>query len=818
MQYVSASPEAVRAFLEAEDIAVNADHPLSSAHLLLALFTFPNRAQVLLNERHLSEEDILDAIRVFEDEPRRTVDKLRTRSREIAVGANAEAVDCLHVLIAVTRFRDCFAYKLLERTGTSITAIRNTAVSYITGRLPRRYRSIPTPNLSRTIITQRRPSRPQTTAQPTTQLAPPLEAAPLPEQQDEFTAIEPAVDAAASAPNHAAITEGKTLEELAPTLMSLGVDLTSEARKQCLDMVIGREQELEAVVDILGKRRANNPILVGPPGVGKTAIVEGLAVMIARGDEDVAHFSDKIIFSLNTGALVAGTSLRGAFSERLAAVKKEVLEANGKIIVFIDEIHTLMGTGTSGDSPQDAANELKTALARGEFPCIGATTIDEFKKHIEKDPALERRFAPVEVNEPSQDEAILILEGGVTAYAEHHGITFCVDAIHAAVHLTHRFIPERKLPDKAFAVMDLAGSRARRRGSDKVERIDIARVVHQMSGVPLDRLAEIDADRFTRAESIMSEQLIGHADVVTSICTSIRRGFAGFNGHRPIGSFLFLGPTGVGKTELVKVMADFLFGRRDAVVRVDMSEFAEQHSVARLIGAQPGYVGYDEGGQLTEALRKKPFQIVLFDEIEKGHKDVLNLLLQILDEGQLTDSKGRKISFANTLVVLTSNIGAAAFNTSTERAIGFGGSNQTAQDSSKAEHKVLEIAQKILPPELWGRLDERLVFEPLSREQVRQIASLQLSQSATSLFAEREITLNWTDKVLDVLLDNGGYSPEQGARGMRHAIQRHIEGPISEMILQGELSFCDFVRVGTKRNGELAIKKIAQKSAARSTA
>ncbi|MEK7703890.1 MAG: ATP-dependent Clp protease ATP-binding subunit, partial [Myxococcota bacterium] len=565
-----------------------------------------------------------------------------------------------------------------------------------------------------------------------------------------------------------------------------------------LDGVFGREREIEALVDILGKRRANNPMLVGAPGVGKTAIVEGLALKIARGDEDVAHFADRTLVALDTGALVAGTSLRGAFTERLGAIKQEVAAAQGRIIVFIDEIHTLIGAGASGEGPQDAANELKTVLARGDFPCIGATTHDEFKKYIEKDPALERRFTPVLVGEPTTDEAILILEAAAGAYAEHHGVDYSLDAIHAAVQLTHRFVTERQLPDKAFAALDLAGSRSRRSGNTHVARIDIARVVHEWSGVPLERLAEVDADRFARAEQLIGDKLIGHPHVVSATCRALRRGFAGFNSRRPIASFLFLGPTGVGKTELVKVLAEFLFGRRDAVVRIDMSELVEQHSVARLIGAQPGYVGYEDGGQLTEAVRRRPFQIVLFDEVEKAHRDVLNLLLQILDEGQLTDGRGKRVSFANTLVVLTSNLGSERLGAAA-RTIGFGKSADAASDTTA----VLEAARASFAPELWGRLDERLVFTALDREAVRRIAELQLAESSATLFAEREVSLQWTPAVVDFLLTNGGYTPESGARGMRQAISRHIEGPVAERLLAGELRSGIVAHVDVTKDGAL---------------
>jgi len=798
VQFVPDSVEAVRAFLEAEDIATQASQRISSAHLLLALFTFPNRAQALLAERNVDEDIILDAIRVLEDEPPRTVQRLRDRAREIAKGATSNEVDCLHILIALTRLRDAFAYRLLERSGTSLTALRNVAVSYITGNMPRRFKH----------LGSGQQPKPTPTARP--KLAPPQvrELEPEPDEPDcevdEFEAVSGAVEAAINSDRPSPIprpsSARETLEEIAPTLAACGIDLTAQAADGALDVAVGRDRELDALIDILLKRRANNPILVGPPGVGKTAIVEGLAVKIARRDDEVSHLHDRFIVTLDTGSLVAGTSLRGAFSERLGAIKNEVKATRGKIVVFIDELHTLIGAGTSGEGAQDAANELKSALARGEFPCIGATTSDEFKKYIEKDAALERRFTPIFVEEPTPDEAILILEGAITPYAEHHQVDFSLDAVHAAVQLSHRFITERQLPDKAFAVADLAGARARRRNTTRVERIDIARVVNEWTGVPLERLAEADADRFGRAEAIIGEKLIGHEDVVTRTCRAIRRGFAGFNATRPIGSFLFLGPTGVGKTELVKVLAEFLFGKRDAIVRLDMSELSEQHSVARLIGAQPGYVGYEEGGQLTEALRRRPFQIVLFDEIEKAHRDVLSLLLQILDEGQLTDARGKRISFANALVVLTSNLGSEKLGQS-GRSIGF---SNDASGSTQLDG-ALESAREQLAPELWGRLDEKLVFSPLSRDHVRRIAELQLAESARSIFGEREVSLEWDESVTEVLLENGGFSPESGARGMRQTIQRLVEGPVAERILAGELTSGVVARVTVDGDGKLCI-------------
>ncbi len=800
--YIPESAETVRAVLEAEDIAARAQQRPCTAHLLLAFFTFPNRAQILLNERNVDEDIILREIRGVEDEPAQSIQKVRQRAREIASGAAATEVDSLHLLIAMTRLRSSFAYTLLESSGTSVTALRNVAVSYITGNMPRRFRQVPKPKTGKVLDRRPRPNvRTMVQTSPNTAAEP--ERAPIAEKHDlpepllepfpaspEGKESNPPLTQEAEPPQPkkvpAIAPEAENWQEFAPTLYACGVELTEMARQGQLDAAVGREQELERLIDVLGKRRSNNPVLVGPPGVGKTAIVEGLAVKMVRGDADVSHFHDRILFALDTGALIAGTSLRGAFAERMAAIKSEVAAASGRIIVFIDELHTLIGAGTSGDSAQDAANELKTALARGEFPCIGATTTDEFRKYIERDPALERRFDPIDVEEPSVDEAILILESAIAPYSEHHGVTYSLEAVHAAVQLAHRFVPERKLPDKAFALADLAGSRARRRGDDQVTRLDIARLVNEWSGVPLERLADADSERFQQAASLIEERLIGHKHVIQSVCSGLKRGLAGFNNPRPMGSFLFLGPTGVGKTELVKILAEFLFGHRDAIVRFDMSELSEKHSVSRLIGAQPGYVGYEEGGQLTEALRKKPFQIVLFDEIEKAHADVLNILLQILDEGHLTDGRGRKVMFTNTMVILTSNLGAEAMN-ARQRGIGFSGAQDEGQAQQVASDKAMAAAQEFLPPELWGRLDDRLVFAPLNRHDVSRIAELQLHESNRNLFAEREITLEWQPEVIEFLLEHGGFSQTVGARGMRQAIQRHVEGPIAEQIIAGEL-------------------------------
>jgi len=823
---VSSAPEnksAARAFFEAEQLAEAADQRLSTAHLLLGIFSFENEARRFLEDRDISDELILEAIRVIEPEPPKMVQRLRDHARRLARGGEGNHTTCLHILIAMAGNRDCFAYCLLERCCGSITGIRNQAMRCITGRMPR---SLGAPDETRprvrTMLSPRNPrqrgtkqttgrppepstevseGRPSRSRRPVTNTPEPAQSPLGGEKHDEFSDVEAAVRAAAAGQcvvsdtdpaGLAAPQQGARLNlaEIMPTLFECGRNLTALAADGGIDPAVCREREISQLIDILGKRRSNNPILVGPPGVGKTAIVEGLALLIASSDPTVDHISDRVVFSLDTGALVAGTGLRGAFSERMKAIKTEVAANASRVMVFIDEIHTLIGAGQSGDSAQDAANELKTGLARGEFPCIGATTDKEYRQHIEKDPALERRFTPIEVVEPTEDEAILIVEGAIGPYAAHHRVRYTLEALHAAVRLSNRFIPERKLPAKAIEVVDLAGSRARRCGAEIVERLDIAQVVHQQSGVPLERLADTDIDRFSRAEELIGEHLIGHQQAVKAVCEVLRRGFAGFNSERPLGSFVFLGPTGVGKTELVKVLAGFLFGSHQALCRFDMSEYSEKHAVARMVGAGPGYVGYEDGGQLTEALRKRPFQVVLFDEVEKAHPDVLNILLQILDEGHLTDGRGRRVSFSNTLVIMTSNLGAKELQRSSRSAgIGFGGGNAGSSETASRERveAALSRAREFFPAELWGRIDEHLVFAPLVHDEIRQIAELQLRERAAHFFAEREVTLAWSPEVLTWLTNNGGMNMREGARGMRKAIQHHVEEPVSRLFLAGQL-------------------------------
>jgi ATP-dependent Clp protease ATP-binding subunit ClpC len=583
-----------------------------------------------------------------------------------------------------------------------------------------------------------------------------------------------------------------------PTLLKLGRNLSLEALQGRFDGLIGRGSEVSQLIDILNKRRSNNPLLVGPPGVGKTAIVEGLALALVGAQGEASGLGDRVLVELEMGRLLSGTQLRGSFAERLNAIKDEVLKAEGKIVIFLDELHTWIGAGASGDGGADAAGELKAALARGRFPCIGATTLDEYKKYIEGDPAFRRRFQVVEVSEPSDEVAIEILRGVLSAYEVHHKVRYDDEAVTAAVQLSRRYIPDQRLPDKAIGLLDLAGSRARRTERAAVDRVVVAEVVSEQTGVPLDKLLMKDRDRFLRMEEQLATSLIGHRGVIRRVCQVIRRNYAGFQSGRPIGSFLFLGPTGVGKTELVKVLADFLFRDRNAIVRLDMSEFREVHAVSRLIGAPPGYVGYDQGGQLTEAVRRRPYQIILLDEVEKAHPEVLNVLLQLLDDGRLTDGRGRTVDFSNTVVIMTSNLGSELFSESLQDVmrkarIGFarGDAREVAAAGDEAAPQVIAQARASLSPELWNRIEERLVFGPLSREEVTQIARLQFQDSARRLAAERDIYMEADDSLYPLLVDQGGYDPRLGARPMRQTLQRLVEAQVSEMILQGRVNAGD---------------------------
>ncbi|KRH97185.1 ATP-dependent Clp protease ATP-binding subunit [Cylindrospermopsis sp. CR12] len=642
------------------------------------------------------------------------------------------------------------------------------------------------------------------------------------------------------------------------SIEEFGRNLTKLAQQGRLDPVVGRQKEIERTVQILGRRTKNNPVLIGEPGVGKTAIAEGLAQRIVNQDVPEILLNKQVI-SLDMGLLVAGTRFRGDFEERLKKVMEEIRSV-GNIILVIDEIHTIVGAGGT-EGGLDAANILKPALARGELQCIGATTLDEYRKYIERDAALERRFQPILVGEPSVAETIEILRGLRSAYEQHHKVTISDDAVIAAAELSDRYISDRFLPDKAIDLIDEAGSRVRLRHSriidnkelkqqlkntsqekaeavrvqdfgkasklrqeeldlqtqlaiaqnlpkitiPQVEEEDIAEIVYSWTGVPVNKLTESESELLLHLEDTLHKRLIGQEQAVTAVSRSLRRARVGLKSpNRPIASFIFSGPTGVGKTELAKALATYFFGAEDSMIRLDMSEYMESHNVSKLIGSPPGYVGYDEGGQLTEAVRRKPYTLLLFDEIEKAHPDVFNMLLQILDDGHLTDAKGRKVDFKNTLIILTSNIGSKVIEKG-GMSLGFEFDNQANASYNRIRNLVNEELKSYFRPEFLNRVDEIIVFSQLNKDEVKEISQIMLEEVAKRL-QEKGIKLEVTEAFKDLVVTEG-YDPSYGARPLRRAIMRLLEDSLAEAMLSGEIREGDQAIVDVDDDGLVKVKK-----------
>ena len=662
--------------------------------------------------------------------------------------------------------------------------------------------------------------------------------------------------------------EGTPRENETPTLDQFARDLTQAARAGELDPVIGRSREIERIVQILSRRTKNNPVLIGEPGVGKSAIVEGLAQLIIEGNIPEI-LRNKRVVSLDLASMLAGAKYRGEFEERLKNAMGEIRKA-GNVILFIDELHTIVGAGAS-EGAIDAANILKPMLARGEIQCVGATTLNEYHKHIEKDSALERRFQPVNVGEPTREESVEILMGLRDRYEAHHRVQITDDAIRAAVNLSDRYISDRFLPDKAIDLIDEAASRVRikaftappdmkeqeaklealnketeeavahedfekaarlrdekkqlnnemterrrdweQRRNAKIEIVgqdEVAQIVSAWTGIPVTRMTEDEAARLVNLEEILHARVVGQEEAVKAVSRAVRRARAGLKDpNRPIGSFIFLGPTGVGKTELCKALGEALFGDEDSLIRIDMSEYMEKYSVSRLIGSPPGYMGYEEGGQLTEKVRRKPYAVILLDEVEKAHPDVFNILLQILEDGRLTDGQGRVVDFKNTVIVMTSNAGAHELKR--QRSLGFGSAENTEKAYDTMRENIMEEVKRTFRPEFLNRVDEIIVFHALEQPEIDQIARLMM-RSVEKRLAERGIRLTVDEDALK-LISAAGYDLQYGARPLRRAIQRMVEDALSEEILMGHIRLGDEVR-GVNRDGELKFEPVRQQETA----
>ena len=581
----------------------------------------------------------------------------------------------------------------------------------------------------------------------------------------------------------AVAAEEKKEEPQLPPLEEFGYDITKAAREGKLDPLVGREDEIQRVIQILGRRRKNNPMLVGDPGVGKSAIVEGIAIKIVTGDIPPS-LADKRLISLDLGSIVAGTKYRGDFEKRLKSIINEVA-ANPDVILFIDEFHTIVGAGGASGS-LDAANMLKPALARGDIQCIGATTLDEFRKIIEKDGALDRRFQKIVVEHTDIPHSISILDRLKTNYEKHHNVIYTDDAIEACVRMSDRYITDRCLPDKAIDAMDEAGSMVRLKNPRRTGRVtaeDVASIISKMTGIPSGRIAEGEGSKLMKMKSKLQGRIIGQDEAIDKVVRAIRRNRAGIKDPgKPIGTFLFFGPTGVGKTQLAKALAEYLFDSEENMIRLDMSEYMEKFNVSRLIGAPPGYVGFEEGGQLSERVRRKPYCVVLLDEIEKAHPDVFNVLLQVMDEGRLTDSNGRTISFRNTIVIMTSNVGSRELD-EYGSGVGFSTSGRNVQVNRKA---VLEKAvRKAFPPEFINRVDEQIFFHSLTKEDIGRIIDIEL-KALKKRVKDAGFDLTVTSAAKRLVADLG-YDPSYGARPLKRAIQRYIEDPVSEHIITGRM-------------------------------
>jgi len=871
----------------AQDLATRRKERLSSVHLLAAIASKDGPAGDLLRDRRLDEEAVLKASRSVDDEGPDPIGRAMGAAREVAKRATTKEPSALHLLLALLSDRSSGAHRALVQSGVDLARLRTAALQIALGVVPARrvpargkpgaeggeepratakpgaaarrsgagdVRSAaksPTPERPVAVPLYpppgRRvdapPARPAAQAPaPASAIIDPAERGPLAVSPLRRTAPEearpadlgspsPSPSSYSAAPPRPAPLSPATATRFAidrgrfPVLSTLGKNLTLAAAQGELEPVVGREREIEQVLDVLAKRHANSPCLVGPAGVGKTSVARGVAArLVELGDQGGAP---RLLVEIVVSELLAGTGARGALADRMAALRAELREAGGRVVLFVDELHELFGSGAL----DEAMAELKLALARGELCMIGATTPEEYRKSVEPDAALARRFTVVEVEEPSPEDAFLLLRSVAEGLGAHHGLAFADESIATAIAWSVRYLPGRALPDKALSILDLAGARTRRRAPDArapdaraaraprgltVGPPEVAAVVAEIADIPIERLLETDRDRMLGLDRLLAERVVGHDAALARIARVLRRNAAGIRGRRPIGSFLLLGPTGVGKTETAKAIAEALFHSPDAMTRLDLSEYAEAHAVARLVGAPPGYVGHEAGGQLTEAVRRRPYQVVLLDEIEKAHRDVLEAFLQVLDEGRLTDGRGRRVDFTNTVIVLTSNLGAAeAGAMRAERPVGFGRATG-GPPPERLNDAMLTAAKAALPPELYNRIDEVLCYGALTRADVAEIARMQLDALGAQL-EDRGVRLEVDPAAVDVLLDAGGFDAEYGARPMRRTIARLIEAPLADLILRGELEDGAAALVAVE-NGEVVVDAVAEAAGAAAAA
>jgi len=799
----------------AEQLAAKRKERTTSVHLLAAVASRPGPASELLRERRLDREGLLKASRSFDEDTPDAIGRALTAARDVSKRAfgpirserpTFPEPTGLHLLLALLSDRRSAAHRALVQYGLDLARLRTAAMQIALGVVPAR--RIPTHAATQCedgAVRRDGPKNPGVTVPlfppPTMRRTPKQPASPAQAKKRRGMTPRPAEVVAVPLPKRAVARHVSAVARQAhggrrvggldrarfPTLAAVGTDLTAQAQSRVLDAVIGRDVEIDRVLDVLARHRDNAVCLLGPPGVGKTSVAHGLAHRLAADADDARR-----LVEVRVSELIAGTGARGALAEKLAAIRGEVSSADGEVILFVDEIHELFAMGAS----DEAIAELKVALARGELPLIGATTHEDWRRYVESDGALSRRFGLVEIEPPDESDAFLLIRNVAKRLEHHHQLQYTDEAIAACISWSQRYLPGRALPDKAIAVLDLAGARARRetrrlpRGHEGV-RVDeqaTAIVMAEVADVPKDRLLESDRDRMLDLENKMGERVVGHRDALSRIAMHLRRNAAGLRGRRPIGSFLLLGPTGVGKTETAKAIAEVLFDSQDAMTRLDMSEYAESHAVARLIGAPPGYIGYEAGGQLTETVRRRPYQVILLDEIEKAHRDVLEAFLPVLDEGHLTDGRGRRVDFTNVVIILTSNLGAAAAGAVRgERTVGFASSRRASTSRVAVSEAVVAAARSALPPELFNRFDEVLCYEMLSRSDVAEIAHI-LLEGLSDALGQRGIRLEIEPAAIDALLDAGGFDPEMGARPMRRTIARLVEAPVAELLLSGQLT------------------------------